>query len=84
MTLITAVVAGLACGYFLGLRPKAFVVWLAVWAVVLVIQTIVLLKDGAFQWSDWSYWPVQAVILVLAMVMIWSGAKLRARRTHAG
>ncbi len=44
MTLITAVVAGLACGYFLGLRPKAFVVWLAVWAVVLVIQTIVLLN----------------------------------------
>ena len=81
MTLITALIAGPACGYLFGPRRKAFAVWLAIWAVVLFVQTrFVVPKDNV---DDWSYWPVQAAILVVAAVMIWLGARLRARRARA-
>lgn len=80
MTLTTAIVGGLACGYFLGRRLKAVVVWLALWAVVLPVQTMFLVNPDNV--DDWSYWPVQGAILVVAMGMIWLGAKLRARRSQ--
>ena len=77
MTLITAIIGGLACGYIFGLRRQAFIVWLAVWAVVLPIQTLFLVDPD--NRDDWSYWPVQAVILVVAVAMVWLGSRLRAR-----
>jgi hypothetical protein len=80
MTLITALIGGLAVGSLLGLHRKAFVVWLAIWAVVLAVQTLFLVDpDNA---DDPSYWPVQAAILVVGLGMIWLGAKLRARRSR--
>jgi indole-3-acetate monooxygenase len=35
VTLITAIVGGLVCGYILGLHRKAFIVWLLVWETVI-------------------------------------------------
>ncbi len=77
MTLITAIIGGLACGYFLSMRRKAFLVWLAIWAAVLTVEKVFLLDPDVV--DDWDYWPVQAVILVGAIVMIRQGAALHGR-----
>jgi hypothetical protein len=77
MTLITAIIGGLACGYIFGLRRQAFIVWLAVWAVVIPVQTLFLVDPE--NRDDVSYWPVQAAIVVIAAVMIWLGAWMRGR-----
>jgi hypothetical protein len=82
MTLLTALVGGLACGYLLGWRPRAVLVWLAVWAVVLPVQTRFLVAPEHA--ADWSYWPVQAGIVVLALGMLRLGAAARARRAATG
>jgi hypothetical protein len=78
MTLATAIIGGLAAGYVFGWSRRAVAVWLAVWAVVLVVQTRFLVDPAAV--ADWSYWPVQAAILAVAMAMIRLGAGLRRRR----
>jgi hypothetical protein len=80
MTLITALIGGLACGYLLTRRQTAIAVWLVMWAVVLPVQTRFLVNPENV--ADWSYWPVQAAIFGVAMGMIGLGAKLRARRSR--
>ncbi len=82
MTLITAIVGGAASGYLLGWRPLAVAVWLAVWCVVVPIQTRFVVDPASA--ADRSYWPVQAVIVAVALGMIRLGAALRARRARAG
>jgi hypothetical protein len=80
MTLITAIIGGVVCGYSFGFRRKAVVVWLIVWAVVLPFQTLLLV--GADSRGDWSYWPVQGAILLVAVAMIRIGAGVRAWRSR--
>jgi hypothetical protein len=79
MTLATAIIGGLLCGYLLGFGRRAFGVFLAVWVVVLVVQTafVVPAED-----QDLLYWPFQAIILGAAVLMVWLGAKLGARRAR--
>src|SRR5688572_18101560 len=79
MTLMTAIVGGLACGYFLGVRPSALAVFVAIWVVVLIFQTFVALDAADVPPEAWSYVPVQVVILALGTGMIWVGMKARAR-----
>jgi hypothetical protein len=81
MTLLTALVGGVVCGYLLGWRPRAVLVWLAVWVVVLAVQTAALVAPEHV--ADWSYWPVQAAIVVVALGTIRLGAAARARRAAA-
>jgi hypothetical protein len=83
MTLITAIIVGLACGYFLRLRPKAFIVFGAIWSVVLIFQTFVALDKEDVPPEAWAYVPVQVVILGVGAAMLWLGAKLRSRSARA-
>lgn len=75
MTLITALVGGLACGYCPGRRPRAAAVWAVVLPMVLPVQTRLLVDP-----ENGADWPVQAAILAVALGMIRLGATLRARR----
>jgi hypothetical protein len=76
MTLATAIIGGLACGYFLGLSRKALVVLLPLWIAVLIVQSTLVLDDEDI---DAFYVPVQIVILTIAFAMLWIGAKVRSR-----
>ena len=79
MTLIAAVVVGFACGYLLGLRRKAVVVFVAVWLIVLAFQTFIALAPEDVPPAAWEYVPVQVVILAVGIAMIWIGKKVRGR-----
>ena len=79
MTLITAIVGGLICGYFFGLRLKALLIFLVAWTLVLIFQTVVALDPKDVPPEAWEYVPVQMVILVAGGAMIWLGSKMRAR-----
>ncbi len=79
MTLITAIVLGLASGWLFGFTNRALVVFLPIWLVVLVLQTVFVLERERIPPEDWGYVPVQFVILAIAALMIWLGAKLRSR-----
>jgi hypothetical protein len=81
MTLITAIIVGLACGYFLGLRPKGFIVFGAIWSVMLMFQTFVALDKEDIPPEAWAYVPVQIVILGVGAAMLWLGTRLRTRVT---
>lgn len=80
MTLLAAVVGGLACGSMLGWRWRTIGLWLAVWAAMLVVQTLVVVEGDHV--TDWSYWPVQAAILLVGLGLIWLGAMVRRWRTR--
>jgi len=82
MTLITAVIAGLACGYFLGLSRKAVAIFVVVWSVVLIVQTFFMLDKEDVPPEAWSYIPVQIVILAIGAGLLWLGAKLRSRSSR--
>jgi len=79
MTLMTAIVAGLICGYFFGLRPRPVIVFLLVWTLVLLFQTFVALDAEDVPPEAWVYVPVQVVILLAGAVMTWLGSKVRSR-----
>jgi hypothetical protein len=86
MSLATAIIGGLVCGYFLGFGRRGFCVFLAVWVAVLAVQTLVVVSAsdvGPPRGDDRLYWPVQAIILTIAVLMLWLGAKVRARRACA-
>jgi len=78
MTLATAVLGGLLCGYFFGLRRRPLAVFFATWLAVLVFQTLAL-DPADVPPQAWEYVPVQAVILGIGLGMVWVGAKVRAR-----
>lgn len=80
MTLATALIGGLLCGYFLGFGRRAVGIFLVIWVPVLLIQSFFLLPAGTT--DDPSYWPVQAAILAVAVLMVWLGAKVHAWRTR--
>ena len=79
MTLATAIIAGLVCGYFFGWHQKAGLVFVPVWLAVLVFQTAVVLDDDVVPPEDWAYVPVQLMIFLLGVAMIRLGAWFRAR-----
>lgn len=79
MTLITAIVLGLALGWIFGFTNRALVVFLPIWLVVLVLQTMFVVARARIPPKDWGYVPVQFAILAIAALMIWLGAKVRSR-----
>ena len=77
MTLLLALFGGFVAGYLLGWSSRTVLLWLALWAVVLPLQTRFLV--AAENVADWSYLPVQGAIVALALVLIRLGAAVRAR-----
>jgi hypothetical protein len=79
MTLITAIIGGLICGYFVAPRLKAFLILLLPWTLVLIFQTTVALDPEDVPPESWEYVPVQIVILLVGAAMVWIGGKIRSR-----
>ena len=80
MELITAVLLAGPLGYFARSRLLGQMLYLAAWAIVFPIQTAqVYLGDGAHG-HDWTYFPVNAVILALGIGLNQLGARMRERR----
>ena len=79
MTLFTAILGGLVCGYFFGFGPKALAVLLALWVAVLLFQTFIALDPVDVPPEAWEYVPVQVFIFLVGVVAIWIGTKLRYR-----
>ena len=78
MELILAVVIAGPVGYFSATRKRGLLTYLALWAVVFPIQTIVVYSvddDG-----DALYWLVNALILCLGLGLNRLGSVLRERR----
>lgn len=80
MTLLTALIGGLVCGAMLGWRRPTIVLWLGLWAAVLIVQTLFVVERDHV--ADRSYWPVQAGILLVGLGLLWLGAKLRTWRSR--
>ena len=74
MELIAAVLFAGPLGYFA--RRRGLLIYLAVWAVILPVQTVVVFDagDGGF-----SYWVVNAVILAFGVGLNRLGHRLRVR-----
>ena len=74
MELIAAVLLAGPLGYF---ARRGLLVYLAVWAVILPVQTVVVFDagDGGF-----SYWVINAVILAFGLGLNRAGHRLRVRR----
>ena len=83
MTLITAIVAGLACGYFLGFAQKGFLVFTGIWLLVLLFQSFVALDKEDVPPEAWEYVPVQIVIFAIGTLMLRLGAYARTRLGRA-
>jgi hypothetical protein len=81
MILATAIIGGLACGYFLGFGRRGFGVLLPIWAVVLLVQTLFVVPTEDVE--DVLYWPFQVAIVAVGVLMVWLGTKLRAWRARA-
>jgi hypothetical protein len=76
--IIAAALAG-PLGYFAPTRRIALISYLAVWAVVLPIQTIVVHNENPDD-INWQYALVNAVILGTGIALNQLGASLRARQ----
>ena len=79
MELINALVLAGPLGFLIRDRRRSLGVWLAVWAVVMPIQTIVVVRSSDDA-SDPLYPVVNAAILALGIGLNVLGARLRARR----
>ena len=79
MELIAAVVVAGPLGYLLGRRGLAF--YLALWAIVFPIQTVVVHAADANDIVA-SYFVVNALILTLGIALNRLAARLRTRRTR--
>jgi hypothetical protein len=74
MELILAAVAAGPLGYF---AARGLVLYLATWAIVFPVQTIVVFSDGH---GEFSYFVVNAAILAGGIGLNRLGARLRSRR----
>ena len=79
MTAATAIIGGLLAGYLVRDLRRAYLIWGAIWVLVLVGQTILLgtTEDDAL---DWTYVPVQVGILAAGVVAVWIASYVRQRR----
>jgi hypothetical protein len=80
MELIAAVVIAGPLGYFVHRRGHALLAYLALWAVVFPIQTVVVHSENADDISV-LYVVLNALILCLGIGLNRLGSMLRARRT---
>ena len=77
MELVLAILVAGPLGYLIRDRRRALLVYLAIWAVVFPIQSVVVHRAGDL---DWSYWPLNAVILAAGVGLNRLGGLLRIRR----
>jgi tellurite resistance protein TehA-like permease len=80
MELIAAVVTAGPLGYLLGRRGLGF--YLALWAIVFPIQTIVVHSENPDDIVV-SYFVVNALILTLGITLNRLGTRVRTRRTQS-
>lgn len=78
MTLIAAVVLGLALDCFLGFTRRALVAFGVVWLAVLRFQSVVVLDEN----DEVIYWVLQVAIFALGAGLIWLSARARAWRAR--
>ena len=79
MELILAVLGAGPIGYFTSTRRKGLLFYLAAWAVVFPIQTIVVLSMD--ESNDPLYWVINAAILCAGIGLNRFGSVLRERHT---
>jgi hypothetical protein len=77
MELILAVIVAGPLGYLVHDRRRALLAFLLAWAVVFPVQCVVVKNTGDL---DWSYWPINAVILAAGIGFNHLGRVLRLRR----
>jgi hypothetical protein len=66
-------------GYLVRDRRRSLGLYLAAWAVIFPLQTVVVRDNGQL---EWSYWVVSAAILALGVALNHAGRRLRARRAR--
>jgi hypothetical protein len=74
MELIAAILLAGPLGYF---ARRGLLIYLAVWAVIFPVQTVVVFADGN---GAVSYWLVNAAILALGVGLNRAGRRLRVSR----
>ncbi len=86
MTLITAILFGIATGLLVASRPRRLWITAVAVIVMLPIQSFVLplLTKPSFSLSDPGYWGVQPFILLLGVLLAAGVGHLRFRRDKAG
>jgi hypothetical protein len=77
MEIIAAILLAGPLGYFVRGSRAALLLYLAAWAVIFPIQTVVVSRAGDL---DWSYWPLNAVILAAGIGLNRLGRRIRRRR----
>ncbi len=83
MELIAAVLIAGPLGYLITKRRTALISYLAVWAVIFPIQTVVVFNAGNGDNDDPLYWIFNALILAGGVGLNTLGARLRQRRLYA-
>lgn len=78
MELIAAVLIAGPLGYFVSNSRASLIAYLALWAVIFPIQTVVVFNEG--DGDDTLYWVFNALILCLGIALNRGGARLRERR----
>lgn len=66
MELILAILVAGPAGYFTETRERGFIIYLALWAIVFPIQTVVVFSESAAR-HDTLYWVFNALILCLGI-----------------
>ena len=74
MELIAAVLFAGPLGYF---TRRGLLLYLALWAVIFPVQTVVVFADGN---GAFSYWVINAVILAFGIALNRAGHRLRVAR----
>lgn len=77
MELILAVAGAGPMGYFASTRNRGLALYLAAWAIVFPVQTIVVFSEGD---GELSYWGVNAIIFAGGVCLNRLGARLGPQR----
>jgi hypothetical protein len=79
MTAFTSLVIAFAVGYLVRDRRKALGIFIALWIIVLIVETILLAAITEGLGREYPF--VQALILAVGIVVVLVGGYVRARRT---
>jgi hypothetical protein len=79
MELILAILVAGPVGYFTEIRKRGLLIYLALWAIVFPIQTVVVFS-AADDGNDALYWVFNALILCLGIGLNHLGSVLGERR----